>query len=433
MDKKQLNVLMDDLNNRGVHGDSLELEIARYTALRLPVFAVNFHKYFGAERMSYKLFFERVGGEKSYELTGVTAIHQLPIDIPEHSIKGVKTKQLENQMAEIDWIAYPNILVTGRASAEKEEKIENVNIALAVLLSDESGDGRKIAALLMYKYWPEEMFSLMSGSLVDSLREEYERRSMNFSLDIYPLLTADQVFLMVSERADSLGNMFMELEIPEEFEAEIRNQLYVQLNGFPEKAEVKLQFNTEECFFSLTIPVIKYLAWYGLDDYKVEVSIFPPIAHGVFNGVDSEYLDKKLSVIDWKNDPDLVSLSEDTNEMEFDSEVKRLEGELCRLALDPSGKFIADQLRIKHFLGAPFFEATINDEAWQWLADLPTKTVQFPVDIPVSHAIPMMLGRPVLQVSHEWNSPDNTLSIKGKQLPDQRKTPGISKRKGTGL
>ncbi|TYR37459.1 hypothetical protein FXV77_05495 [Sphingobacterium phlebotomi] len=404
MDEKQLKQLMAGLDSRGFLGGTAEQDIAVYAALGLPLFSVNVQRDFGEERMFFKLTFELKEDQKNYELTNIHAKYRRPIVIDRQMAKEVDIPKLEDKMASVEWETYWRKVKLGLDTTDIGAKISSIYSGLASILNGEVQD-REIALLIMYKYWPEDMFNLLAGNL-EFGKEAYER-SMDYRLGTYPTLTAEQAFLMMSERIDSLENMLMELEIPDKLAENLPYILYGKLRAAPDNAELKMDFNAEDFHILLTIPLKKTDGWYHLHDYTIEATAFPPIAHGIFNGVDSDKLDKKLASIDWRNDPDLVSRSEEKGELEFDTEVEQLEEELFRLALDPEGKIVADQLRVRHFLGAPFFDSTISDEAWDWLASLPKKTTQFPVHILVPQAIQMMSGRPVLAASQEWNSPDD--------------------------
>lgn len=409
MDEKQLKDLMVDLADRGFADDTLEKDISAYAALGLPLFSVKIQRDFEKEKMFFKLTFERQENGKPYRLANIYTKYRRPIAIYREMIKDVNVLRLEEKMSAVDWESYWQKLKNREIITGSLGEISDIYSDISKILSTENSDDRELGLLLMYKHWPEEMFDFLAGNYEFGV-EAYER-NMACRLDEYPYLTAERAFLMMSERIDSLENIMMELEIPETFEEDIRNSLYKILEEVPDHAELNLEFNTEDKHLSLAIALKKTDGWYSLGDYTIQATDFPPIAHGVFNGVDSEHLDKKLSTIDWRDDPHLVSLSEEKEEFEFDPEVEEMEEELWRLALDPTGKIIVDQLRVKHFLGAPYFEATINDEAFEWLASLPKKTTRFPVDIPVPQAIHMMSGRPVHGRFQEWNRSDTWLKV----------------------
>lgn len=121
----------------------------------------------------------------------------------------------------------------------------------------------------------------------------------------------------------------------------------------------------------------------------------PEIANGVFNGVDSGELEGLMKEINWNRDKELFTFHESA-EPKSNPKVEEIEERMFRLALDPDGAHIADQLQTKYWPGVTFFEDIIRESAWQKFDAIPKRAQEFPINVPAKNAMNLLAGRAIL-------------------------------------
>ena len=392
MSEEEMQDILKDLASRGFNDDHLRSEIERMEALGLPAFSITRVKNFGDERMSYRLQFEWLESSLSYEFTAIGANHRMPVDIAKKMVNGINSIQLDRDMSVIDWAKYWDSRFKGEPADENFDMACCID-GIAQLLLHESSDVNLVAEQLMYKHWPPEIFALFSKD-PERISKTFEQ-SYCFQKSTHPDITAELAYLIISERIDSL-----ELQV-EEFTAglisvsDIRNEIHCKLKGSPSQTALNFSFVSGDAAIDLDIPVNRKDGWYHADTYRINSIQLPEIVQGIFNGVDSERLDKKMNTVDWKNDEDIIFLI-DEDHIGHPKDIELMQEELFRMALDPEGKKAADILMLRHYLHVPFFEDLITSTAHGLLKGLPKSQAQFLAGMPLDKAVNLAAGRLVI-------------------------------------
>lgn len=398
MNEQEIQILLEDLAGRGFDDAQLRKDIERNEALGLPVFSITRDKEFGDERMKYKLSFQWQESSLSYKLTSIDANHRMPIDIEEKKFGGFDTAILDKGMSMINWKQYWKDTLEGVKIPDSYPMAADHIDSLSQLLLSGISDAKHAAEELMYKHFPTDIFTIFSER--QEIMQRLYEHSYNFSLEVYPVVTAELAYFIISERFDSLELKVEEFATKLITPEEIRNEIYRQLKWAPEQAELSFEFLSGNNSVDIIIPVSRSDGWYEPQPYWVSVTPLPEIPQGTFNNVDSDRLDKKMATVDWKNDQEIVFLNEDEN-IAYPRDIELLQEELFRMALDPEGKKAADLLMLKHYLHAPFFEDMISTSAHEILRELPKRSSQFGVNIPLNKAVNLVAGRPVMMETKE--------------------------------
>lgn len=392
MSEEEMQDIIKDLASRGFKDEQLRSDIERIEALGLPTFNVTREKVFGAERMFYRLQFQWLEYNLGYELTAIAANHRMPVDIEQMIVNGINSQQLDKEMVAINWEKYWGHKLKVKPEDNFFDMAYNNIDALAQLLLNESANVNWVAEQLMYKHWPAEIFDMFSKD-PQRMHNLFEH-NFTFSINENPDITAELAYLIISERTPALEMHLEELRLPKALSPAINAEARSVLKDMPDAGELKFNFSTETYYVSLGVQINMHRGWYQVNSYDLAVSVFPEIKHGVFNGVDSERLDKKLATVDWRTDQSIV----DTNTASgawFPRDIELLQEELFRMTFAPEGKEVMELLTLKHWLCAPFFEDLITEQAKEMLKNMPVKSAKFSTEISVDKAINLLLGSPV--------------------------------------
>ncbi|MBX3253338.1 MAG: hypothetical protein KF862_04275 [Chitinophagaceae bacterium] len=222
------------------------------------------------------------------------------------------------------------------------------------------------------------------------------RNNRNFSSTAFGICHADLAYHIVSGRLDALAEKLSPLKLEEFPSINLIEKLERNLPINPEYFEIKCFRNEPEGFIEFTAPISKIEGWYDIDSYKAVLTPYPPIEHGVYNGIDSRVLEDKMRGIDWHNDGQLFYFIVNA-EPEFVPEVDAIYQQINCLSLDPTGTSVADKLMLKYWGDATFFENILRQSAWDYLESLPKREQLFPVELEAKAAFNLLCGRAILQ------------------------------------
>lgn len=179
----------------------------------------------GKDRLSFYLHFEKDAKRGTYILAYYDAILQKESALPEVSIVGINTADLQRQMLVIDWKKAFNLDEKklwdpdDKASWETESKIEMIMGQLAAL--EESEEGKLFAASLKLKYWTGTSYQELLGNI--SPPKNKSEVSQRFYLsDGEPGISVDEAFRFLQNKwmEKQMQTKRRQLEKPDEVEPE---------------------------------------------------------------------------------------------------------------------------------------------------------------------------------------------------------------------
>lgn len=157
----------------------------------------------GKDQLNTHLFFEKNSKQNAYVLMYYDAILQKETAMPETTINGINTANLEKRMAEIDWkTAFDFDIkkqwsIDDKASWDKEQKIESVIEDILELESVE--EGRLIAVGLKIKYWAGIPNQELIGN-ISLLKNKSEVSQRFYFLDGQAGISVDEAYRFLQNR-----------------------------------------------------------------------------------------------------------------------------------------------------------------------------------------------------------------------------------------
>ncbi|WP_461789426.1 hypothetical protein [Pedobacter sp.] len=379
--------LLEYLASLGFTGEKLESDLRENMKTGELSFRISHTLKFGSETMNYELYFGKIHQFESYQLEKFRATHVDYMGIEHVKKSGIDTQELEAQMKKIDWQGYfAQRPADGNLSSEMAQVMAQLD-RLASLGDQQLLDIRN---KLMFRYWPEEAF----GSELWLLRENYTN-SRDFSAGEYGICNASLAYYIVSDRLGNLYEDLSRMRLEDVIKTDLYNDLSDKLSNNPDEFELGYPINTADGFYELLIPIRKENEWHKVEHYHLEMTPHLDIIHGVFNSVDSRELEGIMKDINWNRDSELFTFHENS-EPKSNAKVEAVEEKMFRLALDPKGIHIADQLQTKYWAGATFFEDTIRESAWEKLYGIAKRQQEFSIGVPAKNAMNLLCGRAVL-------------------------------------
>lgn len=387
IEDQQLEEILNYLSGLGFEGGTLKQQIEYNIKCGLPFFRVDHLIIFEDESVRFALNFSRDEQFKSYRLDKYFAELRPEISLQYKQNDLVEIRHLEKDMAQVDWTAFFKKVYerAGDRPVLAAESIHRINI----LLGSGIKENEDLAYKLMWKYWPKDHL-LASGVRV--INDNY-----SVNRDFSSVCHANTAFMHLSKKLDDIYEKIRQSGADEIGGFPLYRTLERELASNPNSFTVNFDINSRVNYAEIKLRVDRNGQYfYNVDEYTVSLTIFPELIKGVFSGVDTAELDKKMSDINWKNDNDLFILMED-DEPRFMADVEEVAGLIQQLKNDPAGIVAYDQLSLKYWPKASYFEDFIRDEAWDYLGSLPKYTMDFPLELPVPAAINLLSGRPVME------------------------------------
>lgn len=392
MEENKVEKLISYLASLEFRGEKLESEIRKNINQGLSSFSVRHAKDYDEEQMLFDLRFQKDYQFDAYKLKEYKATYRKPIHIEYKVINGIDTGELEGRMKKIDWNLHFNN-TQKYPENPKDDQIKKVISDLYELDAHQNTEGIKIQELLQLKYFPE---STLDDWLKD-LRTNYEQ-SRKFTATESGFCNAHLAYHLLSGRLDALYQKLQPLKLDQYPGIDIYSKLETILSGNPDSFQLKHTRNEPEGYVEYTVPVTKEKDAYAADTYTASLIPYPPIEHGVYNGIDSAKLEAMMQEVNWHNDRELFILQED-KEPEFLSEVALIQEQMYRLSQDMVGSDIADKLQLKYWTDASFFEGMVQQTAWDYLETLLKRVQQFPVETSAKTAVNLLNGRAAMHTS----------------------------------
>jgi hypothetical protein len=389
MTSEQEKELTDYLASLGFKGEKFTVQLQEKLKLNTPNFMVPDKISFGEEQMFFKLHFVKDQQFNAYRLQRYQATHRSPV-LPEHKIiNGVDTAALEERMKGQDWEMYFNRQKDTADTPAIKDMLETMQL-LNKLSEGQNFDGIEIQEELMYKYWPAENY--FSNGKSDF--KTYHERSRDFSPTEYGICNANLAYHVLSGKLDDLFEKLQVMELDQWPGVDLYGKLERILSENP--ADFKLEFrrNEPEGYAEITIPVTTIADEFSPDTYTTSLTPYPPIEHGIYDGIDTKALDDLMREINWHDDRQLFIFREDA-EPEFPPRVADVQEQIYRLSQNTAGSTIADHLMIKYWSDASFFDSIIGQSGWDYLDTLPKRTQEFPAELNAKAGYNLLCGRAV--------------------------------------
>lgn len=422
MNSDQEKELIDFLKSIGFEGSEFTVELKKKIALETPHFNLKYKTGYGDDLMFFDLHFKQDHQFNAYRLEKYKATHRKPIIIDHKIINEVNTETLEQMMQRENWDDYFGKHL-GYEHGLHKLFVKSMLSMLNKLSEGQNLDGIKIQEELMFKYWPEAAYDHDSR---EDLKHLYEY-SREFVATEYGICNTHLAYYIASGKLDALHEKLNNLQLDEFPGIDLHAKLEKILSQNPKQFEIKCSRNEPEGFAEYIVPVENVNGELEPEHYKIIFTPYPEIEHGIYNGIDSGELESMMQAIDWHNDRELFIFNEE-HPPPFQPKVADIQEQIYRLSQDLVGAAIADQLQLKYWTDATFFEAIINQPAWDYLETLPKKQEEFPCDVEAFVAYNLMCGRavqqhlvmPYLEESSTWlrydpdkKTPDGFIHVHG--------------------
>lgn len=397
MEDKQWKDLVKYLNRLGFEGEQMEVAIRNNLQIGMPLFTIDHSVHFGEDRMDFVLRFSTMEGSTLPVLEGYKATYKPKTDI-EHTVhNGIDTRKLEEVMGGIDWHAF--FLSTDQSSqaVDNKDDIAKTVKSLTVLWNSPDIVANEIHQQLTFKYWPRDVYELYKHPQVRHMEIEYAR-SMEFSAKGSSIYNARLAYLIVSDKvSDIVDQLESGLDLEVYPGIDINEAVLSALSSNKEILEIKMDHNEPEGLIEYCIPIKSDGHDLKIEVCKATFTPHPKITHGVFNGVDSEVLEKMMQEINWRDDTELFRVDEEMDEPQFLPKVAQAQEQIYRLSQDLVGSNIADALQLKYWIDVAFFSDAIPQTAWDEFNQAPRIEVEFPLDYSARNIFNLMCGRAVFR------------------------------------
>jgi len=220
--------------------------------------------------------------------------------------------------------------------------------------------------------------------------------SQTFAPTSHGICNANLAYYIVSGRFDDLFEKISMLNLGEFPGVDPYQNLETFLSRNADEFTLKCSRNEPEGYIEYKIPVSKIDGWYALDTYTAMLTPYPTITHGTFNGIDTKELEDEMRRVNWRNDPELFVLHDDS-EPEILSPANDILSKMLKLSRDTEGVLIADILMLKYWSESSFFDSFIEQRAWNLSNTLPKREQSFPTELEAKAAFNLLCGRAVLQ------------------------------------
>jgi len=389
MTSEQEKELLDYLASLGFAGEKFTAQLQDKLKLNVPNFAVPHQIPFGEDQLFFNLHFVKDTQFNAYRLQRYHATHRSPVVIEHQMVNGVNTAELEERMRGQDWEAYFEPQKENADLSAINSMRETTEI-LNQLSAGRNFDGKRIQDMLMYKYWPGDFYNGDDKNLLKTAHEH----SRDFSPSEYGICNANLAYHVLSGRLDDLFEKLQVMELDQWPGIDLYGKLEQMLSKNPKDFKLEFWRNEPEGYIDITIPVTTVADEFSLDAYTTSLTPYPPIEHGIYNGIDTMKLDDLMREINWHDDRQLFIFRED-EEPEFPPKVDEVQRQIHQLARDGKGLDIADKLMVKYWADCVFFDSMLREEAWTYLDQLPKRTQEFPAELNAKAGYNLLCGRAV--------------------------------------
>lgn len=408
MDSAQEQNLIEFLEGLGFKGETFTSVLRDQIQKGDARFAVTYMQAFGEDKVWFDLHFQRDFQFDAYRLEKYNAIlRQLP-QVRREIIGDTDAAALEERMKQINWKKYFSKATDAFTGNEKARQIYRDVEQLA----NYSDKGAVIAGLLQVKYWPEEVWSSEAKR-----QNSYYEQHRAFVPTEYGTCNTNLAYHILAGHIEKLHEELSGIGL-EQFPGVNLNQKLEQIfSGDPDNFDLNFHRNEPEGFaeFQITVHKMEH-GYYPALTYTTTLTPHPPIEHGIFNSVDSRELEALMQEIDWHNDRELFIFHEEEIP-EFTTKVADIEEQMSFLRGDPLGANVADQLALKYWADATFFEDLVSESAWQYFASLPQRQETLPINMEAREVFNLLCGRAIQNDAKESADRDEwiRLDLSGKE------------------
>ncbi|MEZ2442805.1 hypothetical protein AB6805_13870 [Chitinophaga sp. RCC_12] len=395
-------------------GSKLEKDLRKNMALSLPSFKIDHRMEYGAETMFFELNFKKDHQKGGYRLSSYKATHRTEVFIDHQEINGINTADLDERMAGWKWDLYfkdPDKLLNEQGKIFMKETFEQLH----KITEEDNHIGAGIQQKLMFKHWPKQY---VDQQIYQQLLPIYEH-NREFSVSEFGCCNAHLAYHILSGRLDDLYEKIRETGIDQYPGVDLYRLLEQELSQNPEQFQIQKYHNTWQYQAEFILPVASKENWYHIDTYKAILTPLPEIAHANIKGIDTCELEESMRAVAWHRDRELFEFSND-GEPVFLDYINNIQRQMNILYDDPAGAVIADQLSLKYWIDATFFEDLIRPQAWDYLDSLPKRMMEFPVSVDAKVACNLLLGKSVAEkfLLSEAATPGNWVRLKLDKLED---------------
>lgn len=390
MDQEKETALLQFLSKLGFEGDELKHSLRYRVRLQLPSFQLLHHMDYGAERMSFLLYFRKDVQFEGYRLEKYKATHRGEVEIIHDNIRGIDTRELEQRMANVDWRTF--FKSPHRVTDDAKQSIDETIRMLNAIADGYNFDGLKIQESLMYKYWPADCYEDPSK---DELQSYFENTREFITTDA-GMCNAHLAYHIVSGRLDDLHEKVNASQADRLFQTDVYDLLSQHLTTNPREFLLQLEHYSPSAYWYFSMPVTTVHDWYTADTYTLTYKPYPSFEDIVYNGVNAQKLDSAMAHIDWHDESALFIVTAN-EEPRLRDGVLEVQKQLTALDRCEKGANIGAALQLKYWALSPYFDAEITPTAWDSFKRMPAQVWTFGAETPAQAALNLLQGRAVAE------------------------------------
>lgn len=387
MTSEEKHPILETLKYLGFQGQGLEKEVVRYIKLGHPQFTISHRLTVDGEQMFFTLFFERTNAKMGLELRRYDAVLFAPSNIVHMVIGDIDTRHLERRMEAVNWNSPPD---EGRVI----EFIHRICDDL-IRLKEQSSHGNYVQKMLRFKFWWGTPYE---GEEIKKFPEHQKLLSKSFINELPDVDTCYKLHFKLSDTRNFLLSSLRDIGVNQVVLVDRKLK-----NRYPEDFNLEYSSEYEEGVVQYNIPV----HWngktktYTLQNYEASLSLYKPIEHSTFNGINTAELERQMVLIDWQDEASHYRLVDD--EPQFTEAIDNIVTALqYDLPVHPEGKQISDRLQARYWSASPDFAGIMDNSAWDYLnATIKSKAI-FPPDVHTASAMHLLCGRAVCL---KWGDP----------------------------
>ena len=368
-ERDKVEELIAYLNSLGFEGKKFEEDVRAQYLKHEDAFTVKHQRMFGEEVMEYELAFTRDWQFMTYRLEGYIARLRLPVTIEHEVIRGIDTAVLETRMASVDWEKVLESLdgVSGDSSAAQIRS----DLLQLTALSDSLAE--YLQSQLMFKYYPRERWD--DG--VKELSIKYEREH-TFTADRHRISNAILAYNTLSGRLDRLFDKLSHIHLDHLSDFDLYDHLKHHLSTDTFLFDLYFSATEKEGVMDYHIRVIKHGKGFEPEFISTTLTRYPDFSHGIYNGVDTEELEAKMTKIQW-GDSNALFTPDSVGDAVMRLEIATIIKDIYKL-VDSSQLDVATYLCMKYVWNTDELHDYIAGSIYERHSNLPTLSADFSLE-----------------------------------------------------
>lgn len=386
--------LIKFLNLKGFVGEKLEADVKRQQELFNPVFKISHFMQFGENSVAYELNFIYDRQFSAYRLTSYIATLQEVMIIGHKVVNEIDTAALERDMRAIDWnrhffekqtLSDPELISAEQALNQLDNLAEMRDF-----------DANQISEQLQFKYFPPDIYAEVA---IEDYSQLYQPKR-EFIASEFGIENARLAYHILCGNLDSLHHSLHLMGIEPYLQTDLTSLLAADLSSNPDEFIIYGTGQNDKGLLDLEIKITKNANTFQVDTLNVDFTPFPEFSHFKAPDLDTLLLEEQLKKINWEEDK-LISIDDNDDDDNEDNEdllphINEIKDKVYRLYDYPDGKAVADYLKMRYWSHSVEMEVYFDDPMFEQWKEHHKVSQEFSVDINISAAVNIVLGKPVL-------------------------------------